>query len=147
MYAIISGIMPTTEEDLKIIEELHQNQLSLQSEGFFSSWNPEEAKNYVKENHPHNHSTLVSDHTETHGHRENALVIIQEKGYGFAKNKFIKETDGMQAFAYTSPIYEELADKIASSPEESRKIKLALWVNLISVANVIIKPDQLAVFM
>ncbi|GEM_PF-887973 len=147
VFPLVSSMTETSNEDIKIIEDIYAKQKSLQSEGFFDAWNPEEVKNYVKENHPNNHSTLVSDHSETHGHKENALVVIKEPGYGFAKNKFISETNGMQAFGYTSAIYEEIADKIAVNPDEAKKIKLALWVNLIDVANVIIKPDHLAVFI
>lgn len=146
IYSILSSVIDLDENDKIILDELYSRQKDLLREDFFDSWNPEEIKKYVKENHPHNHSVLVSDQSPNHGHYENALLIIKEPGYGFAKNKFINETN-KQAFAYTPAIFEEIVDKIAVNSDEARRIKLALWVNLINVANVIIKPDHLAVFI
>jgi hypothetical protein len=117
-----------------IFQALYTNMRSI-PEGFFSSWSAAQHEQRVQRTYPQHFAILRTEDDATHGHHGSGLYLLAESGMGFAKNAFIKNSDGLQLFAYTHAFARELAQKLGGSAEERRAVELAMVYDLLNVGN------------
>jgi hypothetical protein len=113
--------------------------------GFYGKWSSAWHENFLSAKVAHNFAILDTDDTATYGHQEKRLILINEPGYGLAKNALIKQT-GLQVFAVTthtpSALVSEISKAITLSPVERARFLLEFDVDAAQVLNGLVAKDM-----
>lgn len=107
--------------------------------GFFGDWSPSWHADFVSSRQPGNFSYLKTDDTPTHGHNASGVLLVADGSY-FAKNDFIEDTGGLEAFTLTFGFADQIADALGGSDYERELMKLAYRDDAFNVANHIVAP-------
>lgn len=129
----VSGLFGITNET--IVKKNYTSKQRRLEEGFFGDWSAQEHQTYLIDQFPQNFAYLkvdANDH-ETHGHNGQGLVVITSPHVSY-------ESDG-HAFAVTTPIMAELAQKFGGSDEEVARIFAAFVDDTVHVGAGIVAPS------
>ncbi len=145
--SLIQGIglfIPTTEEVIQIAgRNAVIKQRRLQA-GFYADWSPADHADYLTSRYPQNFTYLKGDDNDhvAHGHHESGVYVITGDQQGFAKNQFIQNTDGKEAFAVTAWMMQFLARKLGASEEERTAILVGFIDDTLHVGAGLVKPGM-----
>ena len=106
--------------------------------GFYGQWSSSWHEDFVSSKSPDNFSILETDTTPTHGHSEQALIVIRDESKGLAKNSFIADS-GEQVFGLTAQtpalLIKDLAKTLTVSQREMKRFLLEFDVDGPQVLN------------
>jgi hypothetical protein len=121
----------------KPLRDLERTKYTRLESGFYGDWDQIWHEEYVSSRVPENFAHLRTDHTPTHGHNASGLLLAEE-GFYFAKNAFIEDTEGLEAFSLTFGLADQVVDRIGGSEQEKTLMKLAYRDDAFNVANQIV---------
>lgn len=138
----IGLFVPGVDRYRPLIDSLTQTKHQRLESGFYGSWESSWHEDFLRTRTPETFSTLDIDHNhDLGGHYEEALFVVTDEDYGFAKNKFIEDTGGRQSFAVTPSFVARLASLLGTNDEERATIYLAFADDTLHVGGGLMSKD------
>lgn len=125
-----------TEEDKQLTAEiLGEARTRVAQPNFYESYSAVKHRDELKtKNNGQNLSVVKSDHDETHGHHEKALVVVQKTGITVDQKALAQMED--QVFVYHQGYAKEIAATLApTTARERRKLELAFDLSSVVIAH------------